>query len=277
MRSTFRLAVFSGVLVSSALLVSRSLAQQGSGGANAIAWSHSAIGRVAQPGSFSQTGTALAIAGSGADIWGSADACQYASVPWEGDLEIVATVLSLDKPDPWAKAGLMLRNTLDDVSPQVMLAITPEKGVTLIRRSSIGGPSEDDAYQSMRLVGVGGTQTYQQRGSGGVDAATGSIAGAAFPHWLKLIKQGAVVRAYHSADGQQWVWLGTLQHDFGKQFYVGLAVTSHDDTQICRARLSGIQFSTPSGSPAAAAVQGAGDGLVGSCFSTRDQSGAPTC
>ncbi len=240
-------------------------------------WQSKDIGKPGAAGRLAGSGDSVDLFGSGADIWGSADACQYASVLWQGDVEIVAAVLSVDKTDPWAKAGLMLRNALDDASPHVMLAITPEKGVTLIRRSSAGAPSEDDAYQAMRLVSVGGKQTYQQRGSGGVDSAKDSITGAAFPHWLKLIKQGAIVTAYHSSDGQQWVWLGTVQHDFDKQFYVGLAVTSHDDTQICRARFSGIQVLIPSGSPAAAAAQGAGDGLVGSYFSTRDQSGPATC
>lgn len=217
-------------------------AAQSPPGLSSTVWHSQDIGKPGMTGRFVENGDLLEVYGSGADIWGAADACHFVNVLWQEDVEIVAKVLGVEGTDPWAKAGLMLRDSLEDTSPQVMLAMTPEKGVTLIRRNQSGNRSEDDAHQAMRLVSVPGKRTFQQRGSAGVDTAKDAITSVGFPRWLKLIKRGDVIAAYDSKDAREWLWLGTIRQSFGQKFYLGLAVASHDNTKICRASFSDIQI-----------------------------------
>jgi hypothetical protein len=58
-----------------------------------------------------------------------------------GDLEVVVRVLSQDATDPWAKAGLMSRQGLAPGAPHVLVAVTPEHGVNLVRRETQGAGS----------------------------------------------------------------------------------------------------------------------------------------
>ena len=129
-------------------------AAQSPQGQSSTVWHSQDIGKPGMTGRFVQNGDLLEVYGSGADIWGAADACHFVNVPWQDDVEIVAKVLGVEGTDPWAKAGLMLRDSLEDTSPQVMLAMTPEKGVTLIRRNQTGNRSEDDAHQPTHITGL---------------------------------------------------------------------------------------------------------------------------
>jgi hypothetical protein len=102
------------------------------------AWQATDLGVVGLAGRHAQIGNQLEIYGSGADIWGSADAGYFVYMPIEGDVEMIAQVMEVEHSHPWAKAGIMIRATLSQLSPQVMLAATPRQGVTLIRRYQIG-------------------------------------------------------------------------------------------------------------------------------------------
>ena len=84
MKKKLRWVLLCGLLLGSSALVSNHFAQQGPGDPNPIAWSHRDIGSVTQAGTFSQTGPVAVIAGSGSDIWGTADAFHFAYVPWTG-------------------------------------------------------------------------------------------------------------------------------------------------------------------------------------------------
>jgi hypothetical protein len=63
------------------------------------------VGAVGMMGSTTVTAGAYTIAGSGSDIWGSADAFQFAYTSMNGDGEIVARVTSVQNTSPFAKAG----------------------------------------------------------------------------------------------------------------------------------------------------------------------------
>src|SRR5690606_27761047 len=79
---------------------------------------------------------------SGADVWGWADAFQYASQPLTGDGTIVARVVGLDGIDPWAKAGLMMRDTLAPDSAHAFVLVTPgSNGLAFQRRLTAGDVS----------------------------------------------------------------------------------------------------------------------------------------
>jgi hypothetical protein len=177
------------------------------------------------------------VAGAGADIWANADGFYFVYQRCAEDLEILVRVLSQDATDPWAKAGLMVREGLGVGAPHVLLAVTPEHGVNLVRRETRGAGSS---------ITPG--------------LATG------LPCWLKLIRQGGYVAGYVSEDGTDWRWVGTEALMETGELSVGLAVNSHDNSTLGEAVFDNLRLGTlgspmPEGLPA-----GAGGGLQATYF-----------
>src|SRR5262249_44127992 len=69
------------------------------------------------------------VRGGGSDIWGRADQFNYVSASASGDLSIVAQDNSVQNTDPWAKAGVMVRNDLSAGAPFAAVVVTPGNGV----------------------------------------------------------------------------------------------------------------------------------------------------
>ncbi|MFE0133050.1 ABC transporter permease subunit [Streptomyces sp. NPDC059037] len=79
----------------------------------------------------------------------------------------------------WAKAGVLIKESTDPGSEYAALMITAGHGVRL---------------QSEFIRDV-----------------AGSAASATTPHWLRLVRSGATVTAYESADGRTWHEVGTVR------------------------------------------------------------------
>ena len=174
-------------------------------------WASQDVGGVALAGSAGEAGGTYTVTGSGADIWGTADAFHYAYRSLTGDGEIVARVASVQNTDPWAKAGVMMRGSLDASSAHAALFVSPGRGVAFQRRVTDGAVS---------------THT-----SGGDLTA---------PRWVRLVRTGNAITASASSDGAAWTVVGTDAIGVGETIYVGLAVSSHDDTRLCTATFDGV-------------------------------------
>jgi len=161
-------------------------------------WADSDIGAVPFPGSASYSSGTFTVTGSGADIWGTADAFHYAYRPMTGDGTIIARVATVQNVATWVKAGVMIRETLNPGSTHAFILVSAAKGVAFQRRDATGGISVNTA---------------------------GSLSTA--PHWVKLTRSGNTFSAYESADGTTWTLVGTDTIAMGSNVYVGLAVTSH--------------------------------------------------
>src|SRR5262245_11148861 len=88
-------------------------------------WTGQDIGAVGLAGSASYTTKVFTIRGSGADIWGAADAFQSVLQPVSGDAQIVVRVASLQDTNTYAKAGVMIRATSAVDSAHVILDVRP--------------------------------------------------------------------------------------------------------------------------------------------------------
>jgi regulation of enolase protein 1 (concanavalin A-like superfamily) len=162
-------------------------------------WGQSDIGAVPFAGSATYTNETFSVTGSGADIWGTADAFHYAYRTLTGDGTIAARVASIPQGvNSWVKAGVMIRASLAADSPHAFMLASAAKGV---------------AFQRRALAGDVSTST----------AGTFSAA----PRWLKLQRNGNLFSAYESADGVNWTLVGTESITMGTTVYVGLTVTSH--------------------------------------------------
>ncbi len=71
------------------------------------------IGSPGLAGSTTYNGTQYTVQGSGADIWGTSDQFQFSYTPVSGPTTVIARVNSLTNTNAWAKAGVMIRESLD--------------------------------------------------------------------------------------------------------------------------------------------------------------------
>jgi hypothetical protein len=153
--------------------------------------------------------------GSGADITGNADEFHFAYKRLTGAGTIIARVDSVQDTDDWAKAGVMIRETLDPDSRHAFGAVTPANGVA----------SEG------RVVTGAGSFNYAEDG-------------ITAPHWVKLERdQAGNFAVFHSANGLTWMPVkGAIPENIQMRsnVYVGLAVTSHNAALTCKAVFSNV-------------------------------------
>jgi hypothetical protein len=178
------------------------------------AWSDQDIGQVGVTGSVQRTGDVITIAGSGADIWGTADAFHFVDQPWTGDGTLIVRVDSVANTDSWAKAGIMFRESLAPGSRYVLAAMNPIGNAALLSRGNTDGPSE---------FGIS-VYTYT-------------------PQWLRLSRAGNTFQAYQSSDGVTWTLIGSTTVAMSASLYAGLAVTSHNAGTLCSAVFDGFNLS----------------------------------
>ncbi|RPH35528.1 MAG: hypothetical protein EHM91_17110, partial [Planctomycetota bacterium] len=195
----------------------------GSTPASSAPWTSQDIGTVGQAGSTSDAGGSLQIAASGNDIWDAADAFRFVYKPLSGDGVISARVVSLNPTDGWAKAGVMIRETLTAGSPFAMSVATPSNGTGFQFRTTPGG-------------GAGMNPT----------------APAAAPVWVKVARAGNTFSGAYSADGASWTPLGSVVIPMGPDVFIGLCVTAHNNAALTSAVIDSVTITGDGGSPAVA-------------------------
>jgi uncharacterized repeat protein (TIGR01451 family) len=174
-------------------------------------WSTRDIGAVAAVGGASYSGSVLTVVGSGADIWDVADEFRYVYQSASGDCSMVARVVSVPATDPWAKAGVMIRETLTANAQQASTFVTPANGIAFQYRSGTGNASGN----------------Y-------------NLTGMAAPYWVKIVRSGNTFTSYRSPTGTNWVSLGSQTITMGANVYIGLGVTSHNDGVLCPATFDNV-------------------------------------
>ncbi|MCX7002685.1 MAG: hypothetical protein NTV22_05350 [bacterium] len=178
-------------------------------GALPAPWLTGDIGNGIHKGGAASSNGTFAVSGAGADIAGAADAFRYVSQPASGDCSIVAMVVTQQNTDPWAKAGVMIREDLSIDAPNAAVFITPGNGVRFQWRTSAGGAT----------------------------ASTG-VAGVTTPCRLRLQRSGTSFAAYYSANGSAWTQIGTSQTVvMASTLTLGLAVTAHNNALLSTATL----------------------------------------
>jgi regulation of enolase protein 1 (concanavalin A-like superfamily) len=176
-------------------------------------WSSGDIGAVGKSGSatFDATTSTFSVTGAGADVGGTADAFHFVYRRLEGNGDVVAQVRTLEGTDPWAKAGVMIRQTLDPGSAHAFAMVSAQKGIGLQRRTRNAG-------STVQSVGMA----------------------VAAPHWLKLQRRGFVIVAWASSDGHAWKLVGFSTIPTIGEVYVGLAVTSRTTAATATATFTNV-------------------------------------
>ena len=112
-----------------------------SNGALPSGWTDADIGTVGMTGSASYNNGTFTVSGAGADIWTAADAFNYAHESVSGDQTVIARVVSENGTQSFAKAGVMIRESLATGSIEASVLLTPTNGAGMEVRSTTGAAS----------------------------------------------------------------------------------------------------------------------------------------
>ena len=165
-------------------------------------------------GSVTFDNNVFTVAGSGSDIWNQSDQFAYLNLDTNNNTSISARIVSQQNTDPWAKAGLMFRETGNPNSSFINLATTPGNGLHLQWRPGTGGNCSDVSYGTISL-----------------------------PEYLKLKRSDNTFISYKSADGVIWDSLGFIKiaGSFGKNYKVGMSVLSHNTQSVCSVTFDNVE------------------------------------
>jgi regulation of enolase protein 1 (concanavalin A-like superfamily) len=168
----------------------------------------------------------IVMGGGGADIWNAADQFRFAAKPLNGNGTIVAKIESLVNTDPWAKVGVMIRESMDPGARFAAIYATPGNGVR---------------YQA-RLVNAGAATSDTA-------VATPEQIALQTPIWVKVERTGNDFKGYYSTDGKTWTAMSWNPQTMAmpSNAYIGLAVTSHSTTTATTAELSNVSITGAGG------------------------------
>jgi regulation of enolase protein 1 (concanavalin A-like superfamily) len=179
-------------------------------------WTAADIGAPATAGSTQYASGTFTVEGAGVDVWDRSDQFRYVYQAFTGDVEITSRVVSLENTDEWAKAGVMIRETLAADAAHTSLVVTPAHGTHFYRRLTPGDVTQP-----------------------------GPVGAVGAPAWVRLVRQGSTVTGFQSNDGVTWTAVGTATLA-PATLYVGLEVTSHDPAQAATAVFDSVTVRVPS-------------------------------
>jgi hypothetical protein len=184
-------------------------------------WFH---GLPASVGSFVENpvGT-YTMTAAGVDIWNAADEFHYAFKTLAGAGSIEAQVLSVQNTNGWAKAGVMIRETLDAGSKFAAVYITPGNGCRFQARmdTDIAATSDTDVVTDEQIA-------------------------ITAPYWVKLERTtSGTFRGHYSSDGVNWRSMSwnSQSISMASNVYIGLALTSHNAGVTCETKFSNVRTS----------------------------------
>ena len=181
------------------------------------------VGTVKQKGAAAfdkKTGT-YRVVGNGDDLWAGKDDFHFVHTKASGDVAIAATIaLVSGSTDPHSKAGVMVRQDLTPDSPYADIVVHHNGHVALQYRETRGG----DTYEIEALHTGPGRFQLERQG----DYVFMSVAGP----------DGVL---HHAGGGFRLALKG--------DYYVGLAVCSHSDTQTKTVDFSDVTIAKPAALP----------------------------
>lgn len=163
-----------------------------------------------------QSGYDLA-GGGGGGISGVSDQFQFAYEMRGGDFDLKIRLAAFSQTDPFAKAGLMARGSLAINSPFAAVLATPSMNGTFF---------EDRASVGATAIATGKFPVNYPQG------------------WLRLQRVGNQFTGYAGFDGLTWQQLGTATIALSDPIYLGMAVSSHNSSQLAVAQFQDLSPAT---------------------------------
>ena len=183
------------------------------------AWNCADVGYPSLTGNQYLIGSTWTVQGSGSDIWSTFDQFRYVWQQLSADGSVSAHITSQANTDPWAKAGVMLRQTTDPGSPYYAILATPGNGIVVQYRATQGS----NAQQSAQIT-------------------TGTV-----PTYLLVERSGNTYSAFSSSDGTTWTLVpgsSVTISSMSGSIMAGMVVTSHNGGLMGSATFDTVNVST---------------------------------
>jgi len=155
------------------------------------------------------------------NAWGTSDQINYVYMQLTGAGSISLKVESITNTAADAKAGVMIRETLDPDSKHAFTFFRPDGGVRFNRRLNVGDVTANSVQN-----------------------------GLALPHWLKLERDASgTFTASHSDDGSIWVSVLDVTNgsfdtvSMNSTVHIGFALAGNNIDEICEFKFSDVQVS----------------------------------
>jgi YVTN family beta-propeller protein len=159
------------------------------------------------------------VTASGRDIFFEEDGFHFTQVALNGDGEIRARVRSFGNINPWAKAGVMIRENLTAGSRHATAFITP--------------PTAGNGFGMVWRTVANAATAY----------AEGPAVNPIPDNWVRLVRTGNVVTGYASADGNAWAPVSSVTlAGLTSQVFIGLAATSGQSFESTTAVFDRVQI-----------------------------------
>lgn len=138
------------------------------------------------------------VTSAGADIYGHENEFHYGYTTIEGPTRITGRVSEVEKINQFSKAGLMVRDSLDEDSVHAYVGRTPDWGTELLWRT------EPD------------TKTVSQHLTESHDDF----------EWFRIDRRGTLVTCWVSHDGEEWQLVDQRSVQFSEPVHVGIVACS---------------------------------------------------
>lgn len=180
-------------------------------------WTYSDIGNVGLPGDvcYDNVTGEYNITASGSDIWGNQDEFGFLHRTLNGDGEMQLKINYIQNTHTYAKGGVMMREQLTTDSKHAMIVMNQNKRAMQYRKAA-------------------GTTTLPSSGSWWGPDYT-------HPTWVKLKREGDVFSSFISTDGSTWSLVDTVHISMSASIYMGIAMTSHNNTLYNTSTFSEVQ------------------------------------
>jgi hypothetical protein len=161
----------------------------------------------------------ITIRGSGEDIFNSVDQGYFVGKNAAGDIQITVKLNELPRADNGeAKAGIMIRESLEPNARNIMFWASPTNG---------------GRFQYRRDSGGGTLRGYE---------VTPAVLKP--PIWLRVTRRGPLIVGATSKDGTTFTDLGAVRFSppMSGGVMAGLAITSRDRRTLAEARFQGLRI-----------------------------------
>lgn len=199
---------------------------------------------------YAPAGQSFYLDGAGADAYGANDQFHYAYQTLSGDGTIVARVRYQTESSPWAKAGVMIKQSATAGAPFVDALVTPDVSPVTPNVNGVGCDANGCISPLPPVTPVMGYGVRMQY-SGTKSATPASYpAGFTDPNkWLKLQRAGSTFTSWLSSDGTHWTQIGIATVAMSGPVTIGLFDTSRNIGQDTTTAFDHVSVTGSSGPP----------------------------
>lgn len=174
----------------------------------------------------------ITISSGGNDIWGKSDSFNYLYHKCDGDFDFMFKLNSFNAAVKYSKVGIMARKELNSESKHVYFLAFSDNSP---RNKNNGGfefqyreEKNSDSKAIYPDVNVSQEQYL-----------------ISYPNvWLRMKRKGDHFESLYSDDGTNWLTYSNFQKEMPASLFLGIAITSNDESQISTASFSCVKHNS---------------------------------